>query len=36
MCVQADHAEEDDPVELEDVGDAERKAEDDAEYADPV
>ena len=36
MSVQADHAEEDHPVELEDVGDSEREAEDDAEDADPV
>jgi hypothetical protein len=33
---QADHAEEDHPVELEDIGDPEREAEDDAEDADPV
>lgn len=34
--VQADHAEDDDEVESDDVGYAQREAEDHAEYADPV
>ena len=35
-CLQAKDAKEDDPVELEDVGDAQREAEDYAEYAGPI
>lgn len=36
MFVQADDAKEDDPVEVEDVRNAQREAEDDAEYTGPV
>lgn len=34
-CIQADDTKEDDPMELEDVGNAQREAEDDAEYTGP-
>ena len=36
LYVQAYYAEDDDEVKVEDVGDAEGKAEDDAEDADPM
>ena len=35
-CIQADNAKEDDPVKLEDVGYAQREAEDYAENTGPV